>query len=129
LARTDYDDDLAGLIDDYIGANPVRDRALDMLPVFAHLDPDRIAAALPDEPVSPRPTLHYRLSNSRVGDPQWSVSLEWQRWCVIARLAYDPDRLEQLRKRFLASRVPSLSDKWRRLSTEALPPRADVRGR
>jgi hypothetical protein len=127
LARADYDDDLAALIDDYLGANATRDRALDMLPVFAHLDAERVRRALPDEPVSPRPTLHYRLPNSRVGDPGWSVGLEWRRWCVIAALAGDAARLDRLRERFLASRLSSLSDEWRRQSADVLEPSPDVR--
>jgi hypothetical protein len=72
--------------------------------------------------------LHDRLPNSRVGDPEWSVRLEWRRWRVIARLPDEPDRLGPLRERFLASRVSRLSDEWRWLRTEALPPRPDVRG-
>jgi hypothetical protein len=127
LARADYRGDVAPLIDDYVAANPDRDRALDMLPVFAHVDAERVFAALPDEPVSPRPALHYRLPNSRVGNPHWSIALEWRRWRVIARLANDPDRLNALRERYLDSDLDVYGDAWRRLSTDLLAPGDDVR--
>ncbi|MFW5835228.1 MAG: amidoligase family protein [Pseudomonadota bacterium] len=116
LCRVDYGNDLAALIEDYIRANPTRSRALDMLPVFAHLDPERVASALPRGAKSPRPTLHYRLPDSRVGEPGWSIVEEWQRWLAIARLATDPARLDDLRRRFLESGVDSRSETWREIS-------------
>lgn len=116
LCRVDYGDDLAWLIEDYVRANPTRSRALDMLPVLAHLDPERVTSALPGAPVSPRPALHYRLPDSRVGECDWSLRAEWQRWRRIAALAHDPVRLDALKQRFLEVDADSRSEAWREMS-------------
>ena len=87
-----------------------------MLPVFAHLDPERVESALPGASISARPTLHYRLPDSRVGEADWSLVQEWRRWLQIAALATNPGRLEALRARFLASGLESRSDQWREIS-------------
>jgi hypothetical protein len=120
LCRIDYDDDRAALIEDYLRANPTRTRALDMLPVLAHLDRDRVESALPGAAKSPRPTLHYRLPNSRIGESGWSIVTEWRRWQAIARLATDPARLDRLRRLFLESGVDSRSETWREISASWL---------
>jgi hypothetical protein len=92
-----YAPDLDALIDDYLKANPTRNRALDMLPAFAFLKPDKVRAAL-DEPssIKARPTFHYRLPNCLVDQPEWSFALEWNRWVEIERLAADAERLTRV---------------------------------
>ena len=42
ILQPDYAPDSGRLIDDYLRHNPTRNRALDMLPVFAHLDEARV---------------------------------------------------------------------------------------
>jgi hypothetical protein len=84
------------LIDDYLDASPSRNRELDMLPLFAHLDHDRVRARLPYEKISARPTFHYRLPDSRVDDPAWTIAADWNRWVEVERLACDPARLVRL---------------------------------
>lgn len=98
-----YRPDLAALIDDYIAFNPSRDRALDCLPLMAHLDRSRVRAALPDEKINPRPTWHYRLPNSEVDDSGWSIALEWRRWLRIERLAAAPHLLEHAAREWFQS--------------------------
>ena len=88
-----YAPDLAALIDDYLDANPTRNRELDMLPLFAHLDDRRVRARLPDEKISARPTFHYRLPDSRVDEAGWTITAEWNRWVAVERLASDAARL------------------------------------
>ncbi|WP_084506718.1 amidoligase family protein [Geminicoccus roseus] len=97
----DYRPDLAGFADDYLKANPTRDRALDLLPVLLHLDKARVRARLPFEKIGPRPALHYRLPWAQVGAPKWSILPDWQRWLAVERLAGDPVRLEALSLAFL----------------------------
>lgn len=93
------------LIDDYLLANPTRNRPLDMLPVFATIDAPKVAVAARDfENVRARPAFHYRLPNSLVDDPTWSFATEWNRWIEIERLANDPARMRELEDIF-ASRV------------------------
>jgi hypothetical protein len=83
-----YRPDLDGLARDYLAANPTRHRGLDLLPILAHRDEARVRAALPpDEKVSPRPVLHYRLPQAHVGLPGWSLAPAWNRWVDVEELA------------------------------------------
>lgn len=82
------------LIDDYLQHNPTRNRALDMLPLFRHLDDDRVSKAVDDPLIKPRPTFHYRLPDCEIHLPDWSLSLAWNDWVEVERLAADRDRLE-----------------------------------
>jgi hypothetical protein len=91
-----YAPDLPQLIDDYLRYNPTRNRGLDLLPLFAQLDPARVRRVMDDPRIKPRPTFHFRLPNSRVGDPSWSITGEWRVWLEVERLASDPQRLAEL---------------------------------
>lgn len=102
IADTTYWPDLGGLIDDYLDANPSRDRDLDALPLFAYLDERRVRARLPDEKIGPRPTFHYRLPDARISSKRWSLATEWNRWIAVERLADDRARLDDLCARYLA---------------------------
>lgn len=94
ILNPNYDPDLATLIDDYLEFSPTRNRDLDLLPLFAHLDEERVRRAVGEaHKVNSRPTYHYRLPNSQVGDPSWSVTSEWRSWLMVERLANDPARL------------------------------------
>lgn len=81
------------LIDDYLGANPTRNRSLDMLPLFAHLDEQRVRASVDDPRIKSRPTLHYRLPNCDIDDGDWSVTRPWRDWLQVEHLAADEARL------------------------------------
>jgi hypothetical protein len=96
VVAPDYWPDFAGLMDDYLATNPTRDRDLDLLPLFLHVDEDRVRARLPREKISKRPVLHYRLPTARVGQPGWSIAPEWNRWVAVERLAADGPRLERV---------------------------------
>jgi hypothetical protein len=95
LVDPEYWPDLATLIDDYLEYNPTRNRILDMLPLFQHLDADRVDAKIDDILVKPRPTLHYRLPNSEIDDPDWSLRTPWNDLMQVDSLANDPQRLER----------------------------------
>ena len=99
-----YKPDLGQLIDDYIDANPTRYKEFDLLPLFAHLDKERVRAQLPKAKINPRPTFHYRLPDSRIDDPAWSLAEEWERWLVVERVAADPDILGRLQDAYLEYR-------------------------
>lgn len=96
ILSPEYRPDLDRLGDDYLEHNPTRNRALDLLPLLAHIDEDRVRAAVSDPLVKLRPTYHYRLSNCRVGDPAWRLTGEWRHWLVVERLAQRPDLLRGL---------------------------------
>lgn len=123
VADTGYAPDWAGLIDDYLAANPSRDRALDLLPLFAHVDDARVRAAIDDPLVKPRPAFHYRLANSLVDEPGWSIAEPWNRWVQIERLAADRDRLFDCMRAFAADRdrmLRGIDKRWAREVTQWL---------
>ncbi|WP_018865491.1 MULTISPECIES: amidoligase family protein [unclassified Thioalkalivibrio] len=98
----DFRPDRAGLIDAYLAHNPTRNRPLDLLPLFAHLDSDRIdAAPVEHELIKPRPAFHYRLPNCEIDDPDWSLARPFNGWVEVERLAADPERLERLSREYL----------------------------
>jgi hypothetical protein len=91
--------DFGRLIDDYLEHNPTRNRPLDLLPVLAHLDRERVTTRLARQDlrlVKPRPAFHYRLPNCQVDEPDWTVAREWNSWVEVERLANDPERIGQL---------------------------------
>lgn len=92
LAST-YAPDTTGLIRDYLIDNPTRNRALDLLPLFAWLDADLVAEYVQDERVKPRPTFHYRLPNCEIDRPEWGLKQAWLDWLEVEKLACDPARL------------------------------------
>jgi hypothetical protein len=96
-----YKPSIETLIDDYIYFNPSRNRSLDMLPLFAYIDEERVRNKLPNEKIKPRPTFHYRLSNCLIGEKNWSVSQEWNRWIWVENLADNPTTLNQLCEEYL----------------------------
>lgn len=93
IAAPGYRPDQAGLVDDYLAANPTRDRGLDLLPLLLGLDPARVRAKLPYEKIAPRPVFHYRLPQAHPGEAGWSIAADWSRWVAVERLAADPERL------------------------------------
>lgn len=97
-----YRPGLAGLIDDYLDANPTRNRDLDLLPAFAYLDERRVRRRVGDALVKARPTFHYRLPDSRVGQAGWGVVDDWNRWIRVERLADDAAALRAAGEAFLA---------------------------
>lgn len=108
-----YDPDLDTLVADYLDACPDRGRAVDMLPLFAHLRPDVVAErALEPDKVNARPTFHYRLPNSMVDDPAWSFALEWNRWVEVERLAADPARLDRVAREVARGYADRSREAW-----------------
>lgn len=119
VLQADYAPDQDELIDDYLRLTPTRNRPLDLLPLFAHLDENRIMnAPVEAHLVKPRPAFHYRLPNCLIDDPDWSLATVWNRWIEVERLADDSERLESRRVRRLSSSSVLrrwLSRAWRKL--------------
>ncbi|WP_187647959.1 amidoligase family protein [Nitrosophilus labii] len=99
VMASNYTPDFKKLIDDYIRFNPTRNRALDMLPLFAYLDKE-VKKKLPNEKITPRPAFHYRLPNSRIDEDIWSIAYEFNYWALIEKLAFDENRLYILSKEY-----------------------------
>lgn len=96
VLAADYRPSAAAFIDDYLAANPTRNRALDLLPLLAEMDGERVATAVSDRRIRARPTYHYRLPSSRVGEAGWSILRPWNDWLAVERLAADDRRLGEL---------------------------------
>jgi len=115
IIQPDYAPDWSQLIDDYIDDNPTRNRGLDMLPMFAHVDETRVRSRLSDSLIKSRPTFHYRLPNCRLGEADWTIMSEWQYWLRVEQLAQDASLRSQLMKEYLQlqnSTVSRLLSDW-----------------
>lgn len=116
----EYWPDTATMIDDYIDHNPTRNRELDMLPLFMWLDEERVRARVAPGLVRPRPTFHCRLPNANISEPMWSLTLEWNRWLVVERLADRPDLLAEMGPAYIANTQSFLPADWALMSSEWL---------
>ena len=125
LLQEDYAPEQAQLIEDYLRHNPTRNRALDMLPLFAHLDEKRVRKAVADDRVKSRPTLHYRLPNCEIDDPNWSLAQPWRDWLQVEALACDPPRLQRMSQQYrehLSGLAGGLFGDWAEVSAGFLLP-------
>jgi hypothetical protein len=112
LLDDDYWPDQHGLIGDYLADNPTRNRELDMLPLFAHLDKALVAQHLDDPRIKARPTFHYRLPDARIGEAGWSLCLEWNRWIVVERLAANRPLLAAMAQDYQTREVSATARDW-----------------
>ncbi|MFM1815576.1 MAG: hypothetical protein RLZ98_2271 [Pseudomonadota bacterium] len=112
IADPAYWPDMEQLIDDYLQFNPTRNRELDLLPLFAWIDAGRVARRVKDSRIKQRPTFHYRLPDARIGQPDWSLALEWNRWCAVERLAADRERLAEMGEDFVTRRQELSATQW-----------------
>lgn len=90
----------------YLEHNATRNRALDMLPIFARVDEDRIKKEVGDDKVNARPAFHYRLPNCDIEQTEWSLHKPWNNWCLIEELAHREEELDKLGEAFLAADKP-----------------------
>jgi hypothetical protein len=96
------------MITDYHEHNPTRNRALDMWPLFAHYDGERVDQLMHEPLIKARPTFHYRLPNCNVDKPDWHLWQEWQAWLAIERLAADDAARQRLIGVFFSVKRPWL---------------------
>ena len=120
LLKPDYDTDRDHVIADYLAFNPTRNRELDLLPLFARLEPEKVQSSCDDPLIKPRPTFHYRLPDARLDEENWSVALEWNRWLMVEKLAAQPDLLAAMAKDYLACLDSRSSPDWALKSSEWL---------
>lgn len=91
-----YWPEMPQLIEDYLDANPTRNRELDLLPLLAHIAPESVRQRITDTLIKARPTFHYRLPDTRLSEEAWSLVVEWNRWADVEHLAADRATLERL---------------------------------
>lgn len=90
-----YQPNQTQLIDDYLRHNPTRNRSMDMLPLFAYLDEERVKTHIDDPRIKARPTFHYRLPNCDIDNPEWNLDHAWSPWLEIEKLSNDTHRLKR----------------------------------
>ncbi len=98
----DYAPSMEAFIEDYLYYNPTRNRALDLLPLFAYINQEQVRSAVDDALIKARPTFHYRLPNSKVSLKSWRIIQEWNYWVQVENLASDPEGLKKLSREYLA---------------------------
>ena len=100
--------DFNQVCDDYLQYNASRNRALDLLPLLAHMAPDEVNRAVFDTKIMARPAFHYRLPNCQIDKPDWGLAGPWNTWWVVEELAQRPDDLDDLSAMFLDMHRPLL---------------------
>ena len=89
-------------IEDFIALyghwNPNRNRGLDLWPLLGHLAPEACRRVRGRAVKNARPAFHYRLPDSRLGQPGWSPRQPLARWDRLEAAADDADELESLRR-------------------------------
>ena len=89
------------LFSDYLAYNASRNRALDLLPLFAEIYPKRLRLVVDDPRIKARPTFHYRLPNCNIEHEDWCLAQSWNLWWVVEALAQRHDDLDALGQIFV----------------------------
>ncbi|MCC5941733.1 MAG: amidoligase family protein [Balneolaceae bacterium] len=101
ILNEDYQPDLRRFIKDYFAFGNSRNRPLDLLPLFMHLDEEYTKRFLDESLTSARPTWHYRLPNCSLEVESWSLASEWNRWILVEKLADDSSALKELSSKYI----------------------------
>ena len=96
------------IFDEYLKHNASRNRALDLLPLLAEIDSERVRSVVDDPKIKARPAFHYRLPNCHIERVDWSLTPAWNRWCLVEQLAHKPDDLDELSAAFHNMQRPIL---------------------
>jgi hypothetical protein len=115
LLNPGYQPDLEVFIRDYFRYGNSRNRPLDLLPVFMHLDENLTSSLIGETLTSARPTYHYRLPNCSLEDPSWTLAKEWNRWVLVETLAANVKELDQYCRAWLRMKSSTLigfENKW-----------------
>lgn len=108
-----YAPDMRTLIRDYTTENQTRNRGLDMMPLFRHLDEATLLASFDEANlVKARPTFHYRLPNAQLSDRTWNAVVEWNRWIEVEKLADDTNRLADGCEAFVRWLDKPANERW-----------------
>lgn len=120
-----YKPDMEHFVTDYHAFNPNRNRPLDMYPLIASQKSEMLTQFKDLGKVKARNTFHYRLPNSSVAQPEWTLAEEWNNWIHVEELANDPARLALLSEEYLALKERTFigfEGKWaKKMKQELLP--------
>lgn len=123
LLSPGYQPDLATFMRDYHRFNPDRNRPLDMYPLFAFMRQDIVSSFRDIGKVKPRNTFHYRLPNSSISMPGWTLASEWNLWVTIEELANEPEKIGLMSKDYLSMKEDTLvgfESKWAKKTAQWL---------
>ena len=105
VLKPTYHPTIGEFMTDYLNYNSTRNRPLDLLPLFLTIDRDKVFSyPVEKELIKARPTFHYRLPNSQVDNPNWTIASDWNKWVEVERLANNPDRMKQMTKDYFKTR-------------------------
>ena len=96
---------------------------MDMLPLFAHLDKQRVRNVIDDQRIKARPTFHYRLPNCDIDNPEWNLDNPWNLWLEIEKLSGDENRLEQFCQEYteeISRLIHPIENRWLKRTIELL---------
>jgi len=96
--QKNYQPDLEEFITDYLRVNSTRNRPLDLVPLFLHLNSKLVKELIETEQSTGRPTWHYRLPNSNIQDKSWNYLDEWETWVLVEQVAGDSEMLSELQQ-------------------------------
>ena len=105
---SDPEPSMEQIFDRYLEHNASRNRALDLLPILAEIDAERVRRVVDDPKIKARPAFHYRMPNCNIERPDWSLSHSWNTWLMVEQLAAKEDYLDELGTAFLAAERPLL---------------------
>ncbi len=110
-----YQANIDELIKDYHKYNPTRNRSLDMLPLFGHLNEDLVKSLYgEEEKINSRPTFHYRLPNCDLSNPDWSIKKELEIWLNVEYLSENNDLLFEMIEKWqeFQSKITKTESGW-----------------
>jgi hypothetical protein len=110
-----YEPDLETFIRDYHTHNPDRNRPLDLYPLLAFIKEDTVVQYAKIGKVKARNAFHYRLPNSSIAQPDWTLAQEWNNWVQIEKLANDREKIAHLSEEYLSLKAHTLigfDSKW-----------------
>lgn len=86
-----------------------RNHGLDLLPLFMEADPELHKRLFPKDKTSARPAFHFRLPDSRIDEPGWSLKQSWDMWRQVEEIAANEEFLDDLAEAWLAHRGETFS--------------------
>lgn len=103
---------LEGLARLYARHTQSRNHGLDLLPLLHDAEPDAYDASFPRaHAIGGRPAYHFRLPDSRIDEPGWSLTEPWADWLAIERVADDPAMAEALCAAWRGHRATTLASR------------------
>lgn len=125
----DYKPDRRQMMIDYLESNATRNRSLDLLPLFAHIDKDLLAQYVTDDRVNARPTFHYRFPNCDIDNPEWNLDTTIECWMTVEHLAYSSS-LQSVCDEYLSkldSLLPVMGASWNDRLTEIVSATSSIK--